>query len=145
MSEKETEDVEKKIVFYRYGDKGGLRYYAIDYKEYLKIFGDICYINMDIESNNQMTFQYFIDKIAPKSESVWLKEKYSVISEIPLNEMFSIGKDFHNCQTFASKALKLLKPIFKANMIVVTDKSRTTENKIDIFPDFMIKVLQNLN
>ena len=53
--------------------KGGLRYYAIDYNKYIKIFGDICYVSMDIESNNQMTFHYFLDNIDPTSENIWIQ------------------------------------------------------------------------
>ena len=133
MSEKEKEDVKKGTVIYRYGDKGGLRYYAIDYKEYLRIFGDICYVSMDIKSQNQMTFQYFLDQIAPKTESVWIQEKYRVSI---LNE--------HNCQVFVSKAIKLLKPYFRHYMIVINDKSRGTKKRIDILPSCIKEALQNL-
>ena len=48
MSKEEEEAVKNNRVIYRYNNKGGLRYYAIDYKEYVKIFGDICYVSMDI-------------------------------------------------------------------------------------------------
>jgi len=141
MSEKEKEDVKKGTVIYRYGDKGGLRYYAIDYKEYLRIFGDICYVDMRIKPVNQMTFQYFLDTIAPKNESVWIKEKYRVSV---LKGVIGIGNDNHNCQSFAAKALNLLKPVFDPSIITVQDSSRRTKNKIDIFPTFLKEVLQNL-
>ena len=139
MSEEEKEDVEKGIVIYRYGDKGGIRYYAIDYKEYLRIFGDICYVSMDIESYNQITFQYFIDSVAPTSENIWIKEKYkaSILNGI-------IGKDNHNCQSFAVKALNILKPKFISSNIVVNDKSRRTKKKIDVFPSTIKEVLETL-
>ena len=55
---------------------------------------------MDIESNNQMTFQNFTDNIAP-SENIWINEKYKVIL---LNG--DIREDNHNCQTLASKDLQ---------------------------------------
>ena len=141
MSEKEQKDVEKGVVIYRYGDKGGLRYYAIDYLEYIKIFGDICYVSMDIESYNQMTFQYFIDTIAPTSENIWIKEKYKVNI---LNGWFGNGKENHNCQSFATKALNLLHPKLNTNAIMVTDESRRTKKKIDIFPSAIKEVLETI-
>ena len=134
MSEKESELVKKGNVIYRYGDKGGLRYYAINYKEFLNIFGNICYVSMDISSDNQMTFQYFIDTIAPTSDNIWIKENYKVSI---LNGIIGIGKDNRHCQTFAAKALSILKPKFMKNMINVTDDSRKTKKKIDIFPDII--------
>ena len=57
MSKEEEEAFKKRAIIYF--DKTGLRYYAIDYNKYIKIFRDIFYISMDIESNNQMTFQFF--------------------------------------------------------------------------------------
>ena len=141
MSIEEKEAVEKGIVIYRYGDKGGLRYYSIEYKEYIKIFGDICYVSMDIESHNQMTFQYFIDSIAPTSENIWIKEKYKISI---LNGIIGDGKENHNCQSFASKALMKLKPKFSSIQIIVTDESRKTKKKIDIFPSTIKEVLETL-
>ena len=142
MSKEEKEAVEKGEVIYRYNEKGGLRYYAIDYKEYIKIFGDICYVSMDIESNNQMAFQYFLDKIAPTSENIWIQEKYKI------NYMTGIiedGNDNHNCQSFASEALTMLRPLFIPNNIKVTDSFWETEKKIEIFPIFIQEVLDTLN
>ena len=133
MSKEEEEAVKNNRVIYRYNNKGGLRYYAIDYKEYVKIFGDICYVSMDIESYNQMTFQYFLDTIAPTSENIWIKEKYSI----------GYWKN-HNCQSFAIKALNLLKPKFNSIQVIVTDNARRTKKKIDIFPDEIKKVLETL-
>ena len=142
MSKEEEEAVKNGTVIYRYGDKGGLRYYAIDYIQYIKIFGDICYVNMDIESDNQMTFQYFLDNIAPDYENIWIQEKYNI--DI-LKEFIENEKDYnHNCQSFASKALNLLKPLFNQNMIIVTDTLRKTENKIDAFPTFIQEILNIL-
>jgi len=129
MSEKESEQVKKGNVIYRYGDKGGLRYYAINYKEFLNIFGNICYVNMDISSDNQMTFFDFIDIIAPTSDNIWIKENYKVSI---LNR-----NDNYNSHTFVAKALSILKPKFMKNMIIVTDDSRKTKKRIDIFPDII--------
>ena len=41
-----------------HSDKGGLRYYAFKYTEFLETFGDICYVSMDIKPEYQVTFQY---------------------------------------------------------------------------------------
>ena len=141
MSEGEKKAVKNGTVIYRYGDKGGLRYYAIDYKEYVKIFGDICYVSMDIESNNQMTFQSFLDKIAPTTENIWIQEKYKINY---LNGIIKDIDDNHNCQSFASKVLNMLRPSFNPNMIIVTDSSWKTEKKIGVFPDFIQGVLNTL-
>ena len=139
MSEEEKKSVEEKRVYYRYGNKGGLRYYAFNYKEYLKIFGDICYVSMDIESNNQITFQYFLDKVAPPDENNWIKEKYKVIGGL-----MGIAGGNHNCQVFAAKALDLIKPTFILKMIIVTEKDRKTKKKIDIFPQQIKEILSKL-
>jgi hypothetical protein len=139
MSEDEKESVKKGRVIYRYGDKGGLRYYAFNYKEYLEVFGDICYVSMDIEPSNQITFQYFLETIAPPDENNWIKEKYKVVGGL-----MGIGGGNHNCQVFAAKALDLLKPSFLSKMIVVKDKDRKTKKKIDIFPVYIKEALSKL-
>ncbi len=144
MSKEEKEAVEKGEVIYRYNEKGGLRYYAIDYKEYIKIFGDACYVDMDIEPERRMTFNDFIDKIAPKSENYWIQEKYKVNY---LSELIPESKDSNfNCQTFAYQALDLLKPTFNPDKIVVTDELRKDQikNKIDAFPTYMAEALNKL-
>ena len=108
MSEEEKKSVEEKRVFYHYGDKGGLRYYGFEYKEYIEKFGDSCYISMDIESDNQMTFLSFLDTIAPPNEDKWIQEKYKVST--------------HNCQAFVVQALALLHPTFSASLIHIKNK-----------------------
>jgi hypothetical protein len=138
MSDKEIESVSSGRVIYRYGDKGGLRYYGFKYSEYLEIFGDICYISMDIESENQITFKYFIDKVAPSNGNVWIKENYekSIIK--------GLISENQNCQAFASEALKILKPKFEARNIIIRDKDRKPKKKIDIFPNNIKKILETL-
>ena len=136
MSDGEIKSVEKGRVIYRYGDKGGLRYYAFKYTEFLETFGDSCYVSMDIKPEYQVTFQYFLDKVAPESENDWIKEKYNVSI---LN-----GSANHNCQSFAAKALKILKPSFDPNNIIKKDTSRKTNKKIDIFPKYIKDVLETL-
>ena len=139
MSDEEIKSVKEGRVIYRYGDKGGLRYYAFKYTEFLDVFGDICYVSMDIKPEYQVTFQYFLDKVAPNSENVWIKEKYNVSI---LNGIFGSGN--HNCQTFAAKALNILKPSFDPHYIIKKDTSRKTNKKIDIFPQYIKDVLETL-
>ena len=136
MSDDEIKSVEKGRVIYRYGDKGGLRYYAFKYTEFLETFGDICYVSMDIKPEYQVTFQYFLDKVAPESENDWIKEKYNI--------SILKGSANHNCQSFAAKALKILKPSFDPNNIIKKDTSRKTNKKIDIFPKYIKDVLETL-
>ena len=139
MSDEEIKSVKEGRVIYRYGDKGGLRYYAFKYTEFLETFGNICYVSMDIKPEYQVTFQYFLDKVAPNSENVWIKEKYNVSI---LNGIFGSGN--HNCQTFAAKALNILKPSFDPHYIIKKDTSRKTNKKIDIFPQYIKDVLETL-
>jgi hypothetical protein len=143
MSKEETEAFENGEVVYRYSYKGGLRYYAIDYSQYIKIFGDVCYVSMDIEPEKRMTINEFIDKIAPKSENYWIQEKYKVNY---LSEIFPDPESNFNCQTFAYQALDFLKPTFDPEKIVVTDELRKNEikNKIEIFPTYMEEALNKL-
>jgi hypothetical protein len=143
MSKEETEAFENGEVVYRYSYKGGLRYYAIDYNKYIKIFGDACYVSMDIEPEKRMTFNEFIDKIAPKAENYWIQEKYKV------NYLSGFTQDQDsnfNCQTFAYEALDFLKPTFDPDKIVVTDELRKNQikNKIEAFPSYMEEALNRL-
>ena len=99
---------------------------------------------MDIEPERRMTFNDFIDKIAPKSENYWIQEKYKVNY---LSELIPESKDSNfNCQTFAYQALNLLKPTFNPDKIVVTDELRKDQikNKIDAFPTYMAEALNKL-
>ena len=138
MSKEEIEAVSSGRVIYRYGDKGGLRYYGFKYSEYLQIFGDVCYSSMDIKSEKQITFKYFIDKIAPTNENKWIQENYE---KSILKGIFS---EPQNCQYFASEALKLLEPKFESRNIIVTDRERKPKNKIDILPNNIKRVLETL-
>ena len=64
MSKFEKDYSNKGIVVYPYGDNGGLRYYVKKYSEFIKEFGDIGYIDLNIDENNQKTFEDFINNIA---------------------------------------------------------------------------------
>ena len=62
----EKEYVKKGLVIYRYDEKGGLRYYVKKYKDFIKEFGGIGYVDLNIDENNQQSLSHFIDKIAKK-------------------------------------------------------------------------------
>ena len=94
MCKKEKEYVDKKLVIYRYGEKGGLRYYGNKYNKFIDNFGDIGYVDLNIHVNNQITFHDFLDKIAKLENNKWIKEKYHV----------GLSGNF-NCQNFAMEAL----------------------------------------
>ena len=134
MSKEETEKVKKGEVIYRYGDKGGLRYYGAKFEYFLKIFGDIGFIDMDIAPNYQRTFRSFIDTIAPPKANEWIQEKYNA----------GIIGTCHNCQKFAAEALKLLHPTFIPRNIQKGLKAKGVEKKIDIFSGDIRDALENL-
>ena len=98
MDSKEKKFVDKGYVVYHYGSKGGLRYYGKNYSEFIKEFGDIGYIDFNINVDNQSSFKYFLENIANLNENKWIKEKYYI-------------RNF-NCQTFVAEALKVLKPYY---------------------------------
>ena len=116
MSEEEKKNVINGNVIYRYGDNGGLRYYAIKYSTYLKEFGDIGYVEMDIFDKDQMTFSNFIERCAPIDERKWTQ-----------NHFFINRFSSNNCQTFTSEALKILKPIFSSKLIYTNIKGNNTK------------------
>ena len=58
-----------------------------------------------------------------------------------MNGIIGIGKDNRHCKTFAAKALNIFKSKFNSNMIIVTDDSRKTKKKIDIFPTLIKDVM----
>jgi hypothetical protein len=122
MSKTEKKYVDGKYVKYRYDDKGGLRYYVNTYKDFKKTFSDIGYIELDISEKNQMTFDNFIEKIAPSSSENWIKNNYSPYS--------------HNCQHFVVEAIKVLNPPFKTKDVFPKDPklSETKETKVTFIP-----------
>jgi len=130
MGETEQRFVNEGIVIYRYGIKGGLRYYIKNYSEFLKEFGDIGYINMDIDLKYQMTFSNFIEQCAPLQENQWIKVKYSFFN--------------NNTHDFIVKALKILKPKFIPGMIKLNGHFNTKTEKINFFPEVIRKVLISL-
>ena len=129
----EKEYVKNGLVIYRYGDKGGLRYYVKKYKDFIKEFGDIGYVDLNIDENNQQSFSHFIDKIAKIEDNKWIQYKYSA------------SFNFH-CQTFTIEALKELKPYFNSsniypqNLELATKKSK---KKLDFIPSNIKTELMN--
>jgi len=122
--EEEKSKVQKGLVVYHYGDKGGLRYYIKKYGEFIKEFGDIGYVDMNIHENNQTTFDVFINKVAKREDNKWIKKNYSV----PFG--------FH-CQTFAVEALKELKPYFKTSNVYPSDPNlakKKSKQKMEFIP-----------
>lgn len=130
MNKTEKEYVKNKYVIYQYGDKGGLRFYVNTYKDFKKTFSDIGYIELDISSYNQMTFDNFIEKIAPKNSDNWIKYKYS-----PYN---------HNCQNFVVDALRILNPTFRTKDVTARDPklNETKDKKISFIPNIIITELK---
>jgi hypothetical protein len=101
MCPEEKKYVDKGLVKYHYGNKGGLRYYGKRYGEFIEVFGDIGYIDLNIHPDNQNSFDFFLDKIAKVEENKWIKENYNA----------GITNNF-NCQNFAVEAIIALKPYF---------------------------------
>ena len=130
MSKEESRYVQDGYIMYRYGIKGGLRYYVYNYSKFLKEFSDIGYINMDIDLEDQMTFSNFIEQCAPLHENQWIQNNYSVFKYIS-----------HN---FIIKALKILKPKFVPGMIKLNEHFNTKIEKINVFPEVIRKVLISL-
>ena len=129
-NKKEKENIKNGYVIYRYGqDFGGLRYYVNNFEEFKRIHGNVVYIALEISKYNQISFSYLIDKIAPKCEFKWAKDKYHFI-------------DF-NCRTFVAQALNEIKAIYDSGYIMKGEKtegnSKEGENYV---PKEIIKVLK---
>ena len=117
-------DVEKNYVnngyvIYRYGEKGGLRYYAHYFNKFIDTFSDVGYIPLDITKDNQISFSFLLEKIAPKNENKWIKRNYNSIG---------IFKQTLNCQTFISHALDIMKPRYDPRFI---SKGKETVSEFD--------------
>ena len=133
MDSKEKKFVDKGYVVYHYGSKGGLRYYGKNYSEFIKEFGDIGYIDFNINADNQSSFKYFLENIANLNENKWIKEKYY------------IGN--FNCQTFVAEALKVLKPYYTFQNITPRSSdlamAKSANKKIVFVPDDIRKTMTN--
>ena len=133
MCDTEKEYSEKGLVVYRYGDKGGLRYYVKKYGEFIDEFGDKGYIDLNIDSVYQQSFNHFINKIAGLNENKWIHANYSAVYNC-------------NCQTFVIEALKVIKPYFNLGNAfpTVPDLERKkSKQKLDFIPSDIKSELNN--
>jgi hypothetical protein len=129
MSKTEKNFVDNKYVIYQYDSNGGVRFYVNTYKDFKKTFADIGYIELDINVNNQMTFDNFIQTIAPKNGDKWTRAKYGIS---------------HNCQDFVVEALNILKPKFMNKDVCPKDPKllETKEKRISFIPKIIINELK---
>ena len=134
MCSEEKKYVKNGLVKYHYGNKGGLRYYGKKYSEFIKVFGDIGYVDLNIHADNQISFNVFLEKVADIKENKWIKENYSI----------GLTNNF-NCQDFAVESLKLLKPYFNfANINPNTSDlihKKSYKKKLEFVPDNIMKEL----
>lgn len=133
---KEENYIENGHVIYRYGkQKGGIRYYTNTLKEFIDKFCDVGYIMLRIKKDNEMTFAYFIDIIAPLNENIWVKEKYNAIG---------FFNKTVNCQTFTSHCIDVMKPDYEIRCITKgKDSESISEDKKEVIvPDDVLETLQ---
>lgn len=131
----EEENIKNDLVIYRYGDKGGLRYYTNTIDFFRNNFCDVGYVTVNICKNNQKTFFNLIDILAPLSENKWIKENYNAVSLI---------KNSQNCQDFVCHVIDILKPTYEVGYITKGNKSSAIdeENKEDLIPSDILKTLK---
>ena len=116
--------IEYGLVVYHYGEKGGLRYYIKKYGNFIEEFGDIGYIDLNIHSDNQISFDTFLDKIAKLEDNKWTLNNYSAYWNF-------------NCQNFAIEALHELNPHFVIGNIYPKDPNlaaKKSKKKLDFVP-----------
>ena len=130
MCEIEINYIKQKLVTYHYGDKGGLRYYGKNLEQFKEKFGNRCYIEMDINSYNQKTFDAFINEVAPICDYNWIKSKYNALN--------------HNCQYFAAEALKILKPVYSKFKVTNTVEINKSDIRTKHVPPVIMDVLKTL-
>ena len=129
--EKEENNINNGLVIYRYGEKGGLRFYVNSIKDYKKIFCDVGYICLDIKNENQISFSSLIEKIAPISENKWIKANYKA----------SFINNF-NCHTFTSHVVDILKPLYDSRLITKGKEVSAEGDKESIIPDTVLNTLR---
>ena len=132
MSDEEKFNTDKGLTIYRYGEKGGLRYSAKKYGEFVGQYADIGYIDLNIEKENQKTFEQFINNIAKIEDNKWIKANYS---------------NNFNSHTFIVDALKELKPYFKFLDInphdIILASKKNANKKLDFIPYLIKNELMN--
>ena len=131
-SDDEKNYVKNNLVIYHYDNEGGLRYYGKNYNEFCKEFGKSGFIEFNIKPDFQMTFGYFLEKIAKKEDNKWIQNKYS-----------NDATNNFNCQNFVIEVLKLLNPYFyKFNVFPnfkENEKLKSIKQKLDYFVPRNIK------
>ena len=135
-AKKEEEDKRKNgLVIYRYGDKGGLRYYTNTIDYFINNFCDVGYITLSISNDRQCSFSNLIDKLAPLSENKWIKENYNAIG---------INKKSQNSIDFVCHVIDILKPPYDILYIRKGkfSKSINYDNIESIIPDSILKTLK---
>lgn len=137
-SKKTEEDyVKDGHVIYKYEfAEGGVRYYTNTFEEYKNKFCDIGYISLNINKYEQKNCSSVIEKIAPKSEKIWIKKNYNAIAILS-------GKTL-NCQTFICHCIDILKPTYESTFITkgIKSSSISEENKESIIPGDIKAVLK---
>ena len=134
-NKKEEENITKSLVIYRYGEKGGLRYYTNTIDYFINNFCDVGYITLNISKDKQCSFLNLIDKLAPLSENKWTKENYNEISII---------KKSQNSNDFVCHVIDILKPPYDKIYIVTRQLSESInyDNIESIIPDSILKILK---
>jgi len=135
-AKKEEEDkIKNGLVIYRYGDKGGLRYYTNTIDYFINNFCDVGYITLNISKDKQCSFLNLIDKLAPLSENKWIKENYNAIG---------INKKSQNSIDFVCHVIDILKPPYDILYIRKGkfSKSINYDNIESIIPDSILKTLK---
>ena len=133
--DEEKNKVKKGLVVYHYGEKGGLRYYIKKYGRFIEEYGDIGYIDLNIHSDNQISFDTFLDKIAKLEDNKWTLNNYSAIYNF-------------NCQNFAIEALHELNPHFVIGNIYPKDPNlaaKKSKKKLDFVPSNIKEELLKLH
>lgn len=133
---KEEEFIKNGDVIYRYGNQGGLRYYTNTFGEYRDKFCDIGYISLNVGIENQKSFSFLIEKLAPISEKVWIKAKYAAMGGL-------FGKSL-NCQTFVCNSIDIIKPTYDKLCITKGKDSKNVDEdkKESIVPDAIKETLK---
>lgn len=136
-AKKEEKDyIKNGHVIYRYGEReGGIRYYTNTSEEFIKKFCDVGYISLNIEKENQATFSFLIEEIAPISEKKWIKKNYMSVN--------LIGSAF-NSQTFICHCLDILKPVYHIFSVTKgkSSISISDDKKESIIPAYILNTLR---
>lgn len=123
--------VEKDNVKYPYENRGGIRYYLLNYNEFYEKLGSVAYADLSVEQENQINFKDFMNKCAPLGNEQWNKEKYNYKN--------------HNCQHFSAYLLNILRPKYNPKCITIKDKSKKEgKRREDVFPEPVLEVLKTL-